>query len=121
MEKIKTYTSIQQSKILSEILPADSADMYYGYNKDIPDVLPHKDSDVAELCLPCWSLGALFSVLPKVYAASPILAKSLVEDKFYCHYMGIGSYKEVYTSKKYDNAVDACVETIEFLNDEHFL
>ncbi len=32
MAKIKTYTSIQQSKILSEILPADSADMYYGYN-----------------------------------------------------------------------------------------
>jgi hypothetical protein len=66
MEKIKAYTTIEQSKVLAEILPLESADMRYdeyisyidgtpkvGYKKGVIDGIP------------CWSLVALLDVLPK--------------------------------------------------------
>ena len=67
---MKSYTDIEQSKRLAEILPIDSADMCYPYDRhldklygDIPYVMGYKrfneDTD-----FPCWSLAALLSILP---------------------------------------------------------
>ena len=70
---MKNYTDIEQSKMLAEILPIETADMCYPYDRhlnkmygDIPYVMGYKrfneDTD-----FPCWSLGALISLLPKRY------------------------------------------------------
>ena len=63
MATIKSYTDIEQSRKLAEILPLKSADMCYP--------LPYEDGDKPLLeqggfgSTPCWSLAALLSVLPK--------------------------------------------------------
>ena len=71
--KCKAYTSLEQSKKLAEILPLESADMYYhyttsvvkNYHEDIPNIIQLNNhfaffnDDV-----PCWSLAALLSALP---------------------------------------------------------
>ena len=67
MATIKSYSDLQQSKKLAEILPLESADMCYMYlgtedkeYEDIPICSPAMEGD---LC--AWSLAALLGVLPK--------------------------------------------------------
>ena len=68
---MKSYTDIEQSKKLAEILPIESADMHYerayfeGKQSDWFIALgrPIKSDDI----IPCWSLAALLNVLPKIY------------------------------------------------------
>ena len=63
---MKSYTNIEQSKKLAEILPLESADNYYSWhderyyvvNKDCPYPYSLKEK------IPCWSLAALLQVLP---------------------------------------------------------
>lgn len=65
---MKSYTDIEQSRKLAEILPPVSADMVYtpyGFTTPIPisDEVNKKDT------APCWSLTALLEVLnSKVYS-----------------------------------------------------
>lgn len=70
MATIKSYTDLEQSKKLAEILPLKSADMYYytinGYSEwyKIPNVLESIDDlDMDGNSIPCWSLAALLNVL----------------------------------------------------------
>ena len=70
-KKVKSFTSLEQSKKLADILPVESADMIYLYWKNrtrqtgidtipiIRESLPIKKCDI-----PCWSLAALLDVLP---------------------------------------------------------
>lgn len=126
MATIKSYTDLEQSKMLAEILPLDSADMFYtSLNSDYPWVWIDKHlMEVDDI--PCWSLAALLSVLPlfsKVIAAFtlktsvPILRKTT---ECYVLYYN-GDYKmiekkgeniEVPFETRADNPVDACVEMI---------
>ena len=61
---MKSYTDIEQSKKLAEILPLESADMCYP--------LPCEDGDKPLLeqgefgSTPCWSLAALLDYLRKI-------------------------------------------------------
>ena len=104
---MKSYTDIEQSKKLAEILPIESADMFYlkipnssevGYNySDLPYFasLGIKDN------LPCWSLAALLEQLED--------AAGLAKD--YGFWFCYDNRKSCYT-KHYDNPVDACYEMI---------
>lgn len=128
MATIKSYTDIEQSRKLAEILPLESADMWwsrctiidFGYNT-------LKISYAVEPCnisqfrntkedVPCWSLSALLGVLDY-----PQLSK----DK-------LGSGKEGwmvsvypndcrYDSCWHDNPVDACYEIILKLHELNLL
>ena len=61
---MKSYTDLEQSKRLAEILPLESADMCYP--------LPCEDGDKPLLeqggfgSTPCWSLAALLSVIKPI-------------------------------------------------------
>ena len=68
---MKHYTTIEQSKKLVELgLNPDTADMGYNGIEDedarkikydrVPSTIPNMNS------IPCWSLGALLEVMPKV-------------------------------------------------------
>lgn len=114
MATIRSYTDLEQSKMLAEILPKESADMLY--NKihsiqeygDIPLALPPaKDTD-----LPCWSLAALLSVLPypeiwQYHSTNRWACSSLIKDTEYLW--------------ESENPVDSCVEVIIKLHKEGLL
>ena len=75
---MKTYTDIEQSKELAKFLPIESADMYYytanGELYRTPNVIESADDlYVDEESVPCWSLAALFEVLPKIYNCKPMI------------------------------------------------
>lgn len=73
MATIKAYTDLEQSKKLADILPIESADMYYCYGMDIHtkkwdyDIVPtiidtSNQIDIGDI--PCWSLAALLRLIP---------------------------------------------------------
>jgi hypothetical protein len=138
---MKSYTDIEQSKKLAEILPLESADMHLT-NSSIkgemyvdefkPVLVPYlraKDSldayskivnnMIAWEVIPCWSLAALLKYLseikPLVY--TPILFPS--EGKWILQFAeyGHGNVCEV----SHDNPIDACNEMILLLHTKHLL
>ena len=109
MAKIKSYTDIEQSKKLVEILPIESADMYY--TKDsledyyCPIPLIGKYSAIHDQ-IPCWSLTALLSVIPNYKLSS--------EHNYHTCTAGTSFGDE--TVGWFDSPVDACVAMIEKLH-----
>ena len=119
MTTIKSYTDIEQSRKLTEILPLESADMCY-INGDSGKISigewgnnVHDEDDI-----PCWSLAALISILPRFI--------EFKGDKYYLRFMK--EYVEyandeisitgrcLHTTGN-DNLVDACVDMIERLHE----
>ena len=107
MATIKSYSDLEQSKKLAEILPLESADMCYQ--------LPCEEGDKPLLeqggfgSTPCWSLASLLDILPN----ASILLKGF--DKIYDLTNSSGEIA------KADNPVDACVEIIIKLNELNLL
>ena len=138
---MKNYTDIEQSKKLAEILPLESADGFWEYHdkwrsegdewegyEDYPRAEPYleytrKENEWKEdkSDTPCWSLAALFKLMPNIGVCFPVLIKSLLESKYYCHYIGMGTYKEVHTTSFYDESIDACYEMILKLHELNLL
>jgi len=114
MATIKSFTSLQQSKKLAEILPLESADMFYVAGKGEPVFIGNKmvaygEDDYDCLGGPdvlCWSLAALLGVLPEKYT-------ELIKEG--------GMYriiiKDSYMTCLFENPVDACCEMIIRLNE----
>ena len=83
MATIKSYTDLEQSKKLAEILLIESADMHYNngscrgvdYTEHFSaELMPYQDAlhlikihktNFMFQVIPCWSLAALLSILPK--------------------------------------------------------
>ena len=115
MATIKSFTDLNQSKVLSKILPIESADMVWQYQKDMfvgePDYLnnPQFGHVIDKRDIACWSLATLLGVLP--YCTD--LSKH-TDGKWY-----ITTYpNDVHTClMDYDNPVDACVAMIEHLHE----
>ena len=113
MATIKSYTDLEQSKKLAEFLSFKSADMHYerayfeGKQSDwfVKLGSPIKSDDI----LPCWSLAALLSVLPKVINNETLF----IETSLALWHIG---YRNIYTARA-DNLVDACYELILKLNE----
>jgi hypothetical protein len=83
MATIKSYTDLEQSKKLAEILPIESADMCFNDNE------------------PCWSLVALL----EQFEDTAGLAKDY--GLWFCY-----DNRKSSCTKHYDNPVDACYEMI---------
>lgn len=123
---MKAYTDLEQSRKLAEILPIESADMYYpwyieddgdtiesGHRITTPYIGNFVEHRINKMVLPCWSLAALLSVLPRFI--------KFKGDKYYLGFMK--EYVEyandeisitgrcLHTTGN-DNLVDACYEMI---------
>ena len=65
---MKSYTNLEQSMKLAEILPHESADMWYDNDGESiagrPEVRYCSFIGLASMNIPCWSLAALLDVLP---------------------------------------------------------
>jgi len=68
MATIKSYSDLEQSRKLAEILPIESADMFLAMNGTIPVMSKYIDDGLVtadETAIPCWSLAALLGILTK--------------------------------------------------------
>ena len=113
---MKSYTDLEQSKKLAEILPIESADMYYLYDEhmEMYDDYPRLITDIDEFWdndVPCWSLAALLNVLPK---GTNISTPKPTNELSYCCW---NQYDEIYA----DNPVDACYEMVLKLKEKNLL
>ena len=115
MATIKSYTDIEQSKKLAEILSLESADMHYclekrdvaiGYEIGIvPFIQVRKFKGKCNIVdvQPVWSLAVLLSILPEIQGDKPIIA-------LYDNYITYPLISGLHT--KADNLIDACYEMI---------
>ena len=126
---MKSYTDIEQSKKLAEILLLKSADMFYtSLNRDYPWIWIDKHlMEVDDI--PCWSLAALMSVFPKeegfcvsisygYYDANGNYIKSWL-----CCYEKEGDSTDDYIIETMtaDNPIDCCYEMILKLKEKGLL
>ena len=128
MATIKSYTDISQSKKLAEILPIESADMWWSRCTitDFGDGVL-KVSYAVEPCnisqfrntkedIPCWSLAALLDILPEgtsLLKSTNILFIGDVKYHCDCPKGNIDNW--------FNNPVDACVAMIEKLHELNLL
>ena len=112
---MKAYTNIDQSKILAEILPIESADMYwYLATKGNPKAMFNEEyNEYGDFELPCWSLSALLEIIPKHIKEYNVLRIDIAEEDFSIWYdeigFGVNSDLPDITMK---SAIDACVDMI---------
>lgn len=116
MTTIKSYTDLQQSRKLAEILPIESADMswvscdngqqkyYQAENRRI--ILNYEKNH----WLPCWSLAALLGVIRETIGYTIYGVNNVY---MFCN---LGDEPWKLETKVYDNEVDACAEMIEKLH-----
>lgn len=119
---MKSYTNIEQSKRLSEILPIDNADMCWVTDEIEPlwgvlEVESEPDDDF--YVIPCWSLAALLEALPqRIHDLYELELGKLYPTKGWYvvyNYAGIDYYV------KNSNLIDACVEMIIKLHEDKLL
>ena len=113
---MKSYTDLEQSKKLAEILPLESADMHY-YKNLFGDYIEglYNSNDLKEGCelkgieyIPCWSLAALLNILP----SSTLDSSNDHHYRLHC--------MERFT-EWYGNPIDACYEMINKLHEQKLL
>ena len=103
---MKSYTDLEQSKKLTEILPLESADMYYVGGSKIPDVMYGCKQDYRCYTI-CWSIAALLNILPD--GTNVIKDKSDTENE---KYMCVAESKDDIISTFGNNPVDACYQMV---------
>lgn len=128
MATIKSFTSLEQSKKLAEILPIESADMWWSRCTitDFGDGVL-KVSYAVEPCnisqfrntkedIPCWSLTALLEQLPYELCDddgnSSYLQMNKEDDVYQLVYTDPYGDFEAIETDGYEDFVDACVDMI---------
>ena len=129
MATIKSYTDLEQSKKLAEILSLESADYFHAPDAGIVVTEPYKLNEDDETvittykgAIPCWSLAALLNVLPRFI--------EFKGDKYYLRFMkeyveyandGVSLIGSCLHTTGNNNLVDACHEMIIKLNELNLL
>lgn len=121
MSIIKSYTDLGQSKKLAEILPIESADLYYdryGIPVFIDKIVTHESikNDKYGHLIPCWSLAALLDVL-----SYPQLFKDKLGSRKVGWMVSVYPNDCRYDSFWHDNQIDACYEMILKLYEQKLL
>ena len=136
---MKSYTDITQSKKLAEILPIESADMYWlNWHIDSTEskyevfVVDKSDKyinffnsytvavDNKEI-IPCWSLSALLNILPHCIddRYDLVLGKLSDDTGWYVCYDDIDHFTRFYVTQS--DLIDACIEMIVWLKENEKL
>lgn len=103
---MKSYTDLEQSKKLAEILPLESADMRFCFshtlNGRIIGHYPMIGREPSLGTIPCWSLAALMKLLPSEFTTENKFGKYKYEikirkynltDNVDVHQIAYGNYK----------------------------
>lgn len=129
---MKSYTDIEQSKKLAEILPIESADMMWddwslideGWKLSV-GYYPEIEKDYGRKCYPAWSLAALLDILPETiedeYGEYDLQIDMIYKKPEYvrlcdCHHCDFPSWD-------WDNEelLDNIVEAVIWLNNNDYL
>lgn len=129
---MKSYTDIEQSKKLAEILPIESADMMWedwslideGWKLSV-GYYPEIEKDYGRKCYPAWSLAALLDILPETiedeYGEYDLQIDMIYKKSEYvrlcdCHHCDFPSWD-------WDNEelLDNIVEAVIWLNNNDYL
>lgn len=126
---MKSYTDLDQSKKLAEILPLESADMWWLYitaqgkyitmmhEEPDPHYLTRMESyGIKDAAIRCWSLAALLEILDY-----PQLSKDNLGSGKVGWMVSAYPYNCRYDSIWHDNPVNACVEMILKLHELNLL
>ena len=129
---MKAFTDTEQSKKLAEILPLESADMFWYRDavtkENNPRImsLSQVPNNKSMYYFPCWSFAALLNVIPISYkdegqycfalintnpSANPVEWRACYED----------CYGNMLMESYADNPVDACVDMIIKLKESNLL
>lgn len=113
MAAIKSYTDLEQSKKLAEILPLESADMGYLWNGISFCEYPVSNQTIFKRIenIPCWSLAALLSVIPNYKLSSEHNYHTCAAETSF------GKVAVVW----FDNPIDVCYELILKLHELNLL
>lgn len=117
---MKAFTDIEQSKKLAEILPFETADMWwrevsYGFYH-IEAEISKSWYDVPPKGIPCWSLAALLDLMQ----IDCKIEKTAFDQTNEFTYSIWADYFNINTDE-YDELVDACVEMITKLHEQKVL
>ena len=132
---MKAYTDIEQSKKLAEILPIESADMYFHGHQSIlnPKEWEYEDEpkvrheyisfDDKRIFHPCWSLAVLLELMPSQIVENAIIYGLSfwkghdINGNTYCfEYLNNGF---LYETETYYNPIDAAFEMICWLKENN--
>ena len=135
---MKAFSDLEQSKKLAEILPIESADMYYpwyieedgdtiesGHRLTTPNVCGFTTHKINKMTLPCWSLAALINIIPQELFDGEYIINITegIDNKWiitYDHYEN-RNHSFYGLSAGADNLVDACYEMIIKLHEQNLL
>lgn len=139
---MKSYTDISQSKKLAQILPVESADMYYKYVLPKSDRIIHTPEignpinslkwynegytllmskrepiTLSEYCIPCWSLATLLGVTRNYCTRFELTLRTNKKYNLFAMgdnfvYRGFNEYPD-----GIDNPIDVCVALIEKMHE----
>ena len=120
---MKSYTDIEQSKKLSEILPRDTADNTYervvidGCNLDISEEQQYVHRDIpftlfSGIGIPCWSLAALLEIIQKKG-----IIITLRNSPFFQNWSISCDIYDIWKQCKGDTLIDAVYEMIMWLKE----
>ena len=138
MVTIKSYTDIEQSRKLAEILPAESADMCwtnhcYGSIRSSMTVSSKTIEEYKELLTrfgdltsidvfyPCWSLAALLNILPKEINVQGTIYSINIHTKNKKWFIEYKCNNEEFVGVYSNVFVDACFEMILKLKEKNLL
>ena len=121
MATIKSFSDLNQSKVLAKILPPETADMcignYVGKSGEVDETnihyYPKGESFGAPEIINAWSLAALLDILPKVINNETLY----IETSPTLWHIG---YRDAYTVRA-NNLFDACYELILELHEMNLL
>lgn len=107
---MKAFTDINQSKKLANILPIESADMWFANGIVVARNSVDEPDDIKSV-IPCWSLAALLDVLPdSIYNNTYEFSQLEFTKKSVAYIHGTTDGIKIGALK--DNLVDTCVEMI---------
>lgn len=120
---MKTFTDLEQSKKLLDILPLDSADCFYrrfadNYNtiQYTLEIYPYNKGADKIHDLPCWSLATLLDILKDNIK----IEKTLLDQSDIFTYSIIGDGYD-YKTHEHEELIDACYEMIVKLHEKNEL
>lgn len=127
MITIKSYSDLQQSKKLTEILPLESADMHY-VNGKYAGCVPYLETTKGSKpwikgvnISPCWSLAALLGVLPDELIDSDGDVYRIeffhLKGKYIIQYPKLSTLWPLLFLVESHNPIDVCYEMILKLNE----
>ena len=146
MATIKSYTDIEQSKVLAKILPLESADMHYATWTILDGgfvVSPNQGRTIEDLqedygnqIIPCWSLASLLNLLPSEFTYYETtyeiqIRKYALTKGVDLHQIAYGSikidvdgqfsFKDMVNTGEKENLVDACYEMVTILKERNLI